>query len=130
MTSSALPTNQAVTKELVEQTSSLTSTLSGSNSQIDAESKKVKSEEDDSGNKTLIIVSTVSALVALVIAILSLIAYTACGKRNTNDSFKCYWNRNSNNDNGMELASQPKPPTSASQEQLNQGTNSVLWNQS
>ena len=130
MTSTALPTTQPATKELVKQTSSLTPTLSGNNSQINAENKEVKSEEDDSENKTLIIVSTVCALVALFIAILSLIAYTAGGKRNTNDIFKCYWNRNSNNDNGMELASQPNPPTSASQEQLNQGTNSMLWDHS
>ena len=130
MTSTALPTTQPATKELVKQTSSLTPTLSGNNSQTEAENKEVKSEEDDSENKTLIIVSTVCALVALFIAILSLIAYTACGKRNTNDIFKCYWDRNSNNDNGMELASQPNPPTSASQEQLNQGTNSVLWDHS
>ena len=106
--------------KFVKQTSTVTHTSSGNTRQVNVGGKAVKSEEDNGENKHLMTLAIVSAVIGML-AILALILFIVCGWRINLDTFKCHWNRKSNNDNEVD-ASQLRPLKSASQEQLNQGT--------
>ena len=93
-----LPTARPVTKQI-----KLTTVVSTVPLPAAENNRQATSAEQNSENKRLIIVSTVSALIAMV-GIMCLIAVLICKGRITPDTLKCRWNRNSNNIHEMEAS--------------------------